>query len=58
MKEMTKIEVQKYFKDNNISEPIPRKGKQVVRVFPNYLQKPTEIITNLGNQKFSLTYWK
>lgn len=53
MKTMTRAEVKAYFQAEGIEEPIPRKGRMVVRVFPTYTGRPLECIISEGGGRFT-----
>lgn len=50
---MTRDAVLKYFAINGITETIPRKGRQVVRVFGKWENRPCEVITAKGKGQFT-----
>ncbi len=51
---MTRAEVAAYFRAEGVTEPIPTKGRMVLRVFPVYMGRPFESITNEGGGQYTL----
>lgn len=51
---MTRPQVIDYFREHGITLPIPRKGQQVLRVFPKYEGREPEAITNHGQGVFTI----